>query len=383
MKKHNRKIIYFAGFVGSIPLALTSYINSSFLETYFDQYSVGIIYIIASLLTIVAMVQMPRVLTYIGNRMAAILFCILNFAAFLMLAFGGENWMIVAAFVLYFITNTAFFASLDIFIEDFSKRSDIGGVRGLYLMAINSAWIVAQMISGTIIAKSSFQGIYMLAALIMMLVSFIFILFLRDFKDPKYTMVPIRKTIVSFLKNRNLTRIYFINLILRFFFAWMVIYTPIYLHEYLGFGWDKIGIIFTIMLLPFMLLDFVLGKLSDKMGEKKILILGFLISGIFTLAIPLISVPTLYVWAGILFMTRVGAACIEVMSESYFFKSEKEEDADMISFFRNTMPVSYIIAPLCAIPILLFVPSFEYLFFVLGAVMFLGMFLTLRLKDIK
>lgn len=163
----------------------------------------------------------------------------------------------------------------------------------------------------------------------------------------------------------------------------MIIYTPIYLHEYLAFGWDKIGIIFTIMLLPFVLFDFILGELSDKIGEKKILLLGFFISAVFTLIIPLITTPALWLWAGILFMTRVGAAAIEVMSESYFFKSEKEEDADMLSFFRNTTPVSYIIAPMCAIPILLLVPSFKYMFFVLGAVMFLGLFLTLRLKDVR
>lgn len=113
------------------------------------------------------------------------------------------------------------------------------------------------------------------------------------------------------------------------------------------------------------------------------LLVGFLISGLFTLVIPFMLTPKVWLWAGILFMTRVGAATIEVMSESYFFKSVKEEATDVLSFFRNTNPVSYIIAPLCAIPILIFVPSFKYLFLVLGAVMFLGFFITLRLKDVR
>ncbi len=381
--RHNRKIIYLAGFIGSIPLALTSYINSSYLETYLGAYNVGVIYILASILTIVGMIQMPRVLNYLGNRMTSILFSILSILAFLLMAFGNTGWMVISAFVLYFVATNTLFASVDIFIEDFSKRTDIGRVRGMYLMSINTAWVVAQLISGSIITQSSFRGIYIVAALFMLVMCFVFIIFLREFKDPKYTMVPIRKTIISFLKDKNITKIYFINLILRFFFAWMVIYTPIYLHEYLGFGWDKIGIIFTIMLLPFMFFDVALGRLSDKIGEKKILLFGFFISGVFTMIIPLITVPTLYLWAGILFMTRVGAACIEVMSESYFFKCEKEEDADMLSFFRNTNPVSFIIAPLCAIPILVFVPSFKYLFFVLGAIMFSGMLLSIRLKEVK
>lgn len=379
----NRKIIYLAGFLSSIPIALTSYINSSFLENYINKYSVSIVYIIASIATIVLMFMMPNILTFLGNRKTTLLFCILTFLSFLTMGLSNNGPLIIFSFILCFISTNFIFASLDIFIEDFSKNSAIGGLRGLYLMTINSAWIIAQIISGSIIAKSSFQGIYILSALFMIFASFIFVITLRNFKDPLYSKVPLLKTINTFIKNRNISRIYFINLILKFFFAWMIIYTPIYLHEYIGFGWDKIGVIFTIMLLPFFFFDFILGEISDKIGERKILLLGFAISGIFTLIIPFITEPTIWLWAFVLFMTRVGAAGIEVMSESYFFKSVKEEDADILGFFRNTTPLSYIIAPLCAIPILLLVPSFEYLFFVLGGVMFYGLYVTIRLKDVR
>jgi MFS family permease len=163
----------------------------------------------------------------------------------------------------------------------------------------------------------------------------------------------------------------------------MIIYTPIYLHEYLNFHWGEIGIIFTIMLLPFVILSFPLGKLSDKMGEKEMLLIGFFISAVATLVIPFVKEPKLLTWALILFITRIGAATIEIMSESYFFKSINEENAEAISFFRNTTPLAYLVAPMLAIPILLLVPSFEYLFFVLGSLLFYGLFVTLRLRDVK
>jgi MFS family permease len=139
------------------------------------------------------------------------------------------------------------------------------------------------------------------------------------------------------------------------------------------FDWGHIGIIFTIMLTPFVILSFPLGKLSDK----------FFISAFFTMLIPFIVEPKLWIWALVLFATRVGAAIIEIMSESYFFKSVTEENADIISFFRNTGPLSYIIAPLIALPIFMVIPSFKYLFFVLGGVLLYGLFVTLRLKDVK
>jgi len=383
MMQGNKKIIYLIGFLCSIPIALTAYINSSFLETYLNKYNVGVVYIVASIITILSMLAMPKLLTRLGNRRAALLFSALIFFSFTLLAFGKSAALVVSSFVLYFVSMNFLFASLDIFVEDFSKNAAIGALRGLYLMVINGAWVIAQLISGSIIAKSSFQGIYLLSALFMALVFIVFVLFLRNFKDPIYEKVPVRKTLIYFLQNKNLSRIYFINFILKFFFAWMIIYTPIYLHESLGFGWDKIGIIFTIMLLPFVFFDLLLGKLSDRVGEKKILVLGFLISGLATMAMPLILVPKVWLWALVLFMTRVGAAIIEVMSESYFFKTVEEEKADVLSFFRNTTPLSFLVAPLFAIPILLFVPSFKYLFFVLSAILFLGIFITLRLKDVK
>ncbi len=381
--RNNRTIVYVIGFLFSIPIALTSYINSSFLENYISEYYIGIIYAFASIITIWGLFKMPKILTRLGNRLAALVFSLVIFASLIILSIGKNGALAISAFILYFVASNFILASLDIFVEDFSKNSAIGKFRGIYLMILNSAWVIAQIISGSIIAKSSFQGIYLFSAIFMFLVSFIFIFYLREFKDPQYIKVPILKTLKVFIKNKNISKIYLINFLLKFFFVWMVIYTPIYLHEYLKFGWEQIGIIFTIMLIPFVLVDFPLGKLSDKIGEKKVLIYGFLISAFSVLIIPFIKKPEVILWAAVLFTTRIGAASIEIMSESYFFKEIKEENIGTLSFFRNTYPLAYIIAPLTAIPILLFVPSFKYIFFVLGAVMLLGLLITLRLKDIK
>ena len=137
------------------------------------------------------------------------------------------------------------------------------------------------------------------------------------------------------------------------------------------------------MLLPFVLVDYPLGKMSDKIGEKKMLIWGFFIASFFTLLIPLISGKELWLWALILFGTRTGAGIIEIMSESYFFKIVNAENDSAISFFRNNYPLAYVLAPLLAIPTLLLVPSFSYLFYILGAILLIGLLISLRLQDVK
>ncbi len=217
----------------------------------------------------------------------------------------------------------------------------------------------------------------------MILVVFLFANNFQKFKDRIYNKVQITNTIKTFWQDRDLLKIYLVNFILKFFFSWMVIYSTIYLHENIGFSWQEIGFIFAIMLTPFVFLSYPLGKLSDKIGEKKLLIYGFIFTIIATLLIPLIKVKILWVFAFVLFLSRVGASTIEIMSESYFFKKINEEDADEMAFFRNTGPMSFLVAPFLATIFLLFIPSFEYLFYILGAILMLGLFISMRIEDIK
>ncbi len=382
MKQH-RRIIYIAGFVFTISLALTSYINSSFLEAYTNSYYVGVMYVISSLLSIFALLLMPDVLSRLGNKITTVFLGLATVAAFVVLAISSNIILVLSAFIIHFLCINLLFANLDIFMEDFSSHKSIGGARGIYLAVMHVGWVLSQLVSGTIIARSSFEGLYLLSAFFMLIFSLIFIFSLRDFRDPKYEKVPILKTIKVFIQDKHLSKIYLVSFILKLFYAWMIIYTPIYLSQHIGFAWSEIGIIFSIMLLPFILLSFPLGRLSDSIGERKMLLLGFLIASIATAIIPFVSIKEIWVWALVLFMTRVGAATIEIMSESYFFKYITKKNADEMSFFKNTGPLSYVIAPILAIPTLYFVPSFEYLFYILGIVLLLGFFIALRLKDVK
>src|SRR3972149_2289795 len=105
---------------------------------------------------------------------------------------------------------------------------------------------------------------------------------------------------------------------------------------------------FTIMLLPFVIVQYPLGKLADKIGEKELLNIGIIVMSFATLAIPFLGSANFFLWAGVLFLTRVGAAMVEAMTEIYFFKKINTEDSEVISFFRNTYPVAFIFAPLIA-----------------------------------
>ena len=379
--KHPLRFIYSISFIFSIQYALVVYINSSFLESKIGENFVGIIFTIASLVSIIALLEITHLLKRLGNYKTSILVILSNAISLLLMGLSKSAPLIILGFISYNVTNFSLMFSRDIFIEDFTGDKKIGKTRGIFLTIINLAWVFAPLVSGFIITKMSYSGIYLLAILISLPSIFFIMPWFRNFKDPVYTKISIRTTFKKILNDKNLKKIYASEFLLRFFYSWMVIYTPIYLSQYLHFSWNKIGIIFTVMLLPFVFLQYPLGKLSDKIGEKKILILGFIIMIISTISMFFVQTNSVLIWAIILFTTRIGAATVEVMNESYFFKKIHPSEAGLISFFRNTFPLSVVVSPLLATIFLSFL-SHKFLFLILGLILTLGIYLAFSLKEI-
>lgn len=378
--KHDRKIIYSAGFLFSMSVALVLYINSSFLSSFISQKLMGLTYTLGSIISILALIVVPSIFRKIGGYKFLLWIIALDSLSILLLAFSKNAWSAVLAFVLGFTFNTLIVFSLDELLKIFSRNSATGSIRGIYLAVCHLAFISSQLASGTILGHFSFKIIYIIAFSVM-LVFFLFSFFnLKNLPDPKYDNLKVLEYVKEFFKNKNLSRAYNINFLLQFFYSWMIIYTPIYLYVHLGFSWEKIGVMFAIMLLPFIIIPFHIGKYGDKVGERKILMLGFTIATLATLALFFFKEPVMWLWAVLLFITRIGAATIEVMSDAYFFKHIKPENEEFVGVYRSALPLSYIIGPVVAFVIFIFVPSFNFIYLVLGAFMLYGVFLASTIK---
>ena len=382
--KHNRKMIYLAGFLFSMPIALASYINSSFLSSFVGEKFVSIIYVLGSIGSILALLLAPKIFRKIGGYRFLLLVILLDAFSFLMLSVAENIWSAIAMFILGFSMNTLLIFSLDELLEIFSRNSATGKIRGIYLVVCNAAWVLAQLFSGTILGGFSYRTIYLISFSIMTLFLIISFLNLKNIPDPKYDKIKSFTFISEFFKNKNLFRAYTLSFLLQFFYSWMVIYTPIYLYAYLGFSWQEIGIIFAIMLLPFVLIQFPLGKYSDKIGERKMLIFGFFVIALATLSLFFIREHSLWLWAMLLFATRIGAATIEVSGDAYFFKHIKPENEEFVGVYRSASPIAYIIGPFSAFIVFLFIPSFNFIYIILGTLMLAGIYLssTIEKSDI-
>lgn len=369
------------GFFSALHASLPTYFNSSFLGSFVDEKSISLIYLIISLITIVGFLSMHTILHKLGNLKTSLLFISIQIAVFYGLITATSVDVIIPLFILAMSIVSLIALTVDIFLQRNTEVGHTGSVRGVFMTVINTAWILGPLIGGMLIIDNDYKCVYIGAFALLFPLLYLVYKNFNNFRDSRYVNFSALQTLSRIIKNRDMNCIFIINIVLQTFYAWMTVYTPIYLHNTIGFDWKDISIMFTIMLIPFVLVDAPLGKLADKKwGEKEMLAIGFIIMGISTGALVLFGIKSFLAWAIMLFLTRVGAAIAEVMIETYFFKKVDGKDPEILSMFRITRPLSFFIAPLIATVGLVYTTE-KYLFVVLGIICLLTLFPIFKLKD--
>jgi MFS family permease len=383
MKKYYSLItLYTIGFLFAIHTALIIYSNSSFLHQFIPESSTGLLYSAASILCIIGLLLIPQMIARFGSRISMATLVILTITACIVQVFVPSTIAVIIAFCALFAINTMFFLSNDILIDHVAENQSMGSTRGSYLTALNIGYVLAPSVSGFILARMGFSALYTLAALLLVPL-LIIIINNHSIRTIHISKINIFQSMKTLWHNRNVRNIALANFLLQFFYAWMVIYTPIFLHEQLGIPWDSVGTLFSIMLFAFVLTQIPLGRLADRhLGEKYLLIIGFVVISITTSLLFFLPSFTLPLLGLILFGTRIGASCIEVLTESYFFKKVPRDESGEISIFRNMYPIAYIIAPLIGSLVLRWLPV-HYLFLILGIILLCGILFIIPIQNTK
>ncbi len=373
-----------AAFILAVTLAQIAYIQSTFLNQFFNLEIVSLIFFIAYIITFITINEYPNIIAKFNNLHTAVAVFILEILSLLTFIFLPYAPLIFVAFIFYIICTNIIFINFDIFLEAQTKDTETGRIRGLYFTIYNIGWIVSPFISGQILEKLGFNWLFTLVIFLILPIILILLTTFKRFKNHYARKhFKVATTIKELLKRPNLEKIFYIAFLLQFFYAIMTIYMPIYLNQTLGLHWNEIGIIFTIMLLPFIILEIPAGYLADKyFGEKEILTIGLLITALAAIIVFFTQTTSVLIWSIILLFSRVGASLIEIMRESYFFKKIDVQDLELINAFRSTMPLAYIFAPLVAALVLYFKPI-NYIFLFLGLIILTGLYFSLTLKDTK
>ncbi|PIY96725.1 MAG: hypothetical protein COY66_03215 [Candidatus Kerfeldbacteria bacterium CG_4_10_14_0_8_um_filter_42_10] len=377
------KVLYGMGLLLATSIAFPAYIKSSFLEDFVDLKWIGIFFIGVAFLALITINFFPYYIKKFSNYRLAIIILLIHMAAILLLITTHSAFGIFILFVIIETTAYLMLINMDVFVERFTANPTTGRIRTVYFTFINLGWLLSPLAVGYLVGEENYRLIYLIALSFLAVMLIIMLANRKSLEDHlQYEHRRSWETLKNILNNSNLRGIFGIAFLLELFYAVAVIYVPIYLHQTIGFDWKTIGIIFTFMLLPFVFLEIPAGKLADKYaGEKKILNVGFLILIVSVTLFFLTKSINPLLWGVILFTSRCGAALVESMRESYFFKIVDVKEIDYINFFRNVSPLAYLTASGLGILILKFFPV-QILFFFLALILLSGFYFTGSLKKI-
>jgi MFS family permease len=360
------------------------YINSSYLSLFFSGQVMSALYILGSGLSLFFLFQAPKIIAQTGTYRFLLLCVIIEGLAVYGLALTQTSLSAALLFIIHQTVIVLVLFNLDLYLEAETKQENhTGEIRGSYLTLGNAALILSPLIVSFLSNEAGYANIYFFsAALIVPLILLVMgPMHSTPVATPKKTAFWVLAR--ELRDNKNLRSITLTHLVLQIFYGFMAIYMPLYLHLIIGFSWPVIGVMFTIMFLPFILFEIPVGILADKKwGEKEIMIIGLVITALSTFLIPLITVPSFALWSAVLFLSRVGASLVEVTTESAFFKHINAEHTHFIGVFRSMRSVGFIIAPIFGGIALLFSP-YSFMFILLGIVVSFGLFPARLIRDTK
>ncbi|MFZ5982718.1 MAG: MFS transporter, partial [Patescibacteria group bacterium] len=270
------KLVSFISFLMGFIQALFLYVMSTYFKEASGTENVGPFYLVSYVVVLVLLLNLHKLVRIFGKSFIFLLSLILKIVSLSLLLILPPSYISIGALMLYIVAGSLEWVSLDIILESFSIDNMSGSIRGKHLTIINLGYLVGPFLSTQILEGSGYRGIFIILLLVNAFLLIISALGLRRVDNRINLQLGVRESLQKIWKRKNILRSYWASFVLDFFYSLIIIYTPIYLLD-LGIPWDKIGIIFTLMLVPFVVVQYPLGILADrKTGEKEWMFLSVL-----------------------------------------------------------------------------------------------------------
>ena len=216
----------------------------------------------------------------------------------------------------------------------------------------NVGGIVAPVFAMSVV--NFFGGNYRMPLLAAGMIYFSGLLFFKHFgivqQDKKLKHINIRKTIrllrmsaISFFRKAGMLRAYVVNFGFFALRSMRLLYVPIVVIEN-GFSNETLGIVLSIGVLPYVIVNLFIGRLIKKYGARFWLTCGFASFAVFSIAATFMTgTALLYIFV----LWQISGALMESSHDLLFFNGmPKNEQSKYYGFFRTSVNFPSVVAPL-------------------------------------
>jgi len=383
---HPRHVLWLGNFFSAAHFFLIIFIVGPYLTTLVGAELAGFVIAGGAIITLMFFPWMPRLVRERGAKRLAIGLGFFQAVVLAVLAGNPSTSVALVCVALACATSPLIAYQLDLLLEATIKgEGETGRVRTAFITAANIALFISPLLIGLILDGTNRYDLAFFAAAISLTPFIMLFLVERLPEGAPPRASKLKATAVCMYKDPDMRAVAMGNGVLQTFFHISPLYVPIYLHSVLGMPWDQLGWMFAVAVLPFVFLEYPAGYLADKyLGDRKLLITGFVIMGLSLASLSLVTAATpIFVIMTILILTRVGASLAEAMIEGHFFRRVTERDASTVSVFRMMRPGGALIAPVLGSLLLIF-GNYSILFILIGVgIATVGTLSVLAMRDVR
>ena len=261
--------------------------------------------------------------------------------------------------------------TFEIIFRDNSKNKELNKKEGILYSLENLGWVIGPLIATLILTKKGMNHVFLIAGIIFLIA--IATLYSTKIKNIEKTRKSIDKkyiqNLLDFIKNKRLRIPYLMSLGISFWWGIIYIYVPLFAIAK-GVSGQEIGIFFSILVIPLVLTEFKVGKLSQKIGLKTFFIIGFL--GLSIISLTLFIVQNIYYQLGLIILASFFVGCLEPTQEIFFFRqvTKVEEEKYFPTYKTSWITGNFMSQIIIAGILLFFSDNFSYLAITIFMVLF-------------
>lgn len=346
----------FTGFASSVVSAVYSLVLFDIFKLFFAEEmassAVGIYAAIIAIFSMCVGLFSTQILRWFTKtRLLGIVLSFLG-ACYCMMSFSVKPGTFITLDFMAQFALTLLNILLPLFISDFSKGVGMEKLHARYLLWVNIGAFIAPMFAMSVV--SFFNNNYRMPLLAAGLVYFSGLLFFKHFgivqEDKIIKRVNMRKTLralkitaLQFFKKDGMLRAYTVNFGYYALRAMRYLYVPIVVIEK-GFTSETLGVVLSVGILPYIIIESFIGKLIKKFGVKIWLTIGFVSFAIFSIFATFVSG---YALLAIFVLWQISGAFMEACHDLLFFDDmPKEHQAKFYGVFRTSVNFPSVIAPI-------------------------------------
>lgn len=273
-------------------------------------------------------------------------------ACYAMMSFSVKPFTFIALDYVAQAALTLINILLPLFISDFSKGIGMEKLNARFHLWTNVGALIAPVFAMTVV--SHFAGNYRTPFLAAGMIYFSGLLFFKHFgivqQEKVLKHVKMKKMVralrigmKSFFARSGMLRAYMVNFGFYALRAMRLLYVPIVVIEN-GFSNETLGIVLSLGILPYIIIESFIGKLIKKYGVRLWLTLGFLLFALCSFFATFASGDSLLL---IFILWQIPGAFMEASHDLLFFNGmPRREQARFYGIFRTSVNVPSVVAPI-------------------------------------